>query len=49
MENSAVEDIKNKIAKLLESQDEETPKASKLFDLDESDSFFKDLVSKIEH
>ena len=52
MENSAVEDIKDRIARMLESQDEPESdhKPSKLFDIDDEgeSSLFKDLLSKID-
>jgi hypothetical protein len=46
MENSAVEDIKNKIAAMLESQDD-LEKAPQTSQEDTNDTFFKDLLSKI--
>ena len=53
MENqSDVEDIKDRITRMLESQDELSDKQSKpLFDIDDGttdDSIFKDLLSKID-
>ena len=48
MDNSAVDDIKERIARMLESQDEPEQQPSKLFDVDDESSLFKDLMSKID-